>query len=41
MSSMHALPEARERFVRGWFAENPTYVQLLGMCPTLAVTNTW
>ena len=40
MSSTHSLPEARERFVRGWFAENPTYVQLLGMCPTLAVTNT-
>lgn len=34
------LPGARERFVRGWFVENPTYVQLLGMCPTLAVTNT-
>ncbi|MFN0054786.1 MAG: electron transport complex subunit RsxE [Planctomycetales bacterium] len=41
MSSPHSLPGARERFVRGWFAENPTYVQLLGMCPTLAVTNTW
>ena len=40
MSSSHSLPGARERFVRGWFAENPTYVQLLGMCPTLAVTNT-
>lgn len=40
MSSPHSLPDARERFVRGWFAENPTYVQLLGMCPTLAVTNT-
>ena len=40
MSSPHALPDARERFARGWFAENPTYVQLLGMCPTLAVTNT-
>lgn len=40
MSSTHSLPDARERFVRGWFVENPTYVQLLGMCPTLAVTNT-
>ena len=40
MSSTHSLPDARARFVRGWFAENPTYVQLLGMCPTLAVTNT-
>lgn len=40
MSSSHSLPGARERFVRGWFAENPIYVQLLGMCPTLAVTST-
>ena len=40
MSSLHGLPEARARFVRGWFTENPTYVQLLGMCPTLAVTST-
>lgn len=40
MSSTHSLPDARARFVRGWFVENPTYVQLLGMCPTLAVTNT-
>lgn len=39
MSSTPSLPNARERFVRGWFSENPTYVQLLGMCPTLAVTN--
>lgn len=39
MSSSHSLPNARERFLRGWFHENPTYVQLLGMCPTLAVTN--
>lgn len=39
MSSPHLLPDARERFARGWFAENPTYVQLLGMCPTLAVTS--
>lgn len=39
MSSTPSLPNARERFVRGWFTENPTYVQLLGMCPTLAVTN--
>ncbi len=40
MSSPHSLPDAQERFVRGWFAENPIYVQLLGMCPTLAVTST-
>ena len=40
MSLPHSLPDAQERFVRGWFTENPTYVQLLGMCPTLAVTST-
>jgi electron transport complex protein RnfE len=28
-----------EDFVRGLWKENPTLVQLLGLCPTLAVTN--
>ncbi len=32
-------PTALERFVQGVLPENPTYRQLLGMCPTLAVTN--
>lgn len=32
-------PTAAERFIRGILPENPTYRQLLGMCPTLAVTN--
>ena len=27
-------------FINGLFKENPTFVQLLGMCPTLAVTTT-
>ena len=31
-------PTAGERFVRGIIPENPVYRQLLGMCPTLAVT---
>ncbi len=31
-------PTAAERFVQGILPENPTYRQLLGMCPTLAVT---
>jgi len=26
-------------FIKGLWRENPTFVQLLGMCPTLAVTN--
>jgi electron transport complex protein RnfE len=32
-------PTATERFIQGILPENPTYRQLLGMCPTLAVTN--
>lgn len=31
-------PTALERFWRGIIPENPVYRQLLGMCPTLAVT---
>ncbi len=32
-------PTAGERFLRGIIPENPTFRQLLGLCPTLAVTN--
>ena len=32
-------PTATERFIQGILPENPVYRQLLGMCPTLAVTN--
>jgi Na+-translocating ferredoxin:NAD+ oxidoreductase subunit E len=32
-------PTAAERFIQGILPENPVYRQLLGMCPTLAVTN--
>ena len=31
-------PTAAERFINGMIPENPVYRQLLGMCPTLAVT---
>ncbi len=31
-------PTAAERFINGILPENPVYRQLLGMCPTLAVT---
>lgn len=34
----HEGPTALERFVNGVLPENPVYRQLLGMCPTLAVT---
>jgi electron transport complex protein RnfE len=33
-----AVP-AREDLLKGFWRENPTLVQLLGLCPTLAVTN--
>ena len=33
------MPTALERFINGILPENPIYRQLLGMCPTLAVTN--
>ena len=29
-----------EEFVKGIWRENPVFVQVLGMCPMLAVTNT-
>ncbi len=32
-------PTATERFLQGILPENPVYRQLLGLCPTLAVTN--
>lgn len=32
-------PTASERFIQGILPENPVYRQLLGLCPTLAVTN--
>jgi len=31
--------ETMETFLRGLWKENPVFVMLLGMCPTLAVTN--
>jgi H+/Na+-translocating ferredoxin:NAD+ oxidoreductase subunit E len=36
---MSDLPTPAERFVQGILPENPVYRQLLGLCPTLAVTN--
>ena len=32
-------PSAQEDLVRGFWQENPVLIQLLGLCPTLAVTN--
>jgi len=36
---MSRSPTAAERFIQGILPENPVYRQLLGLCPTLAVTN--
>ena len=36
---MTDLPTPTERFIQGILPENPVYRQLLGLCPTLAVTN--
>jgi electron transport complex protein RnfE len=33
-------PTPRDRFLNGILPENPVYRQILGMCPSLAVTNT-
>ena len=38
MSTIEQGPTALERFINGILPENPVYRQLLGMCPTLAVT---
>jgi electron transport complex protein RnfE len=31
--------ESTDEFIKGLWRENPVFVQVLGMCPTLAVTN--
>jgi electron transport complex protein RnfE len=33
-------PRDTDEFIKGLWAQNPVFVQVLGMCPTLAVTNT-
>lgn len=32
-------PRDTDEFIKGLWAQNPVFVQVLGMCPTLAVTN--
>lgn len=39
-SSSSSLPTATDDFLKGIWRENPVLVQVLGTCPTLAVTNT-
>jgi len=35
-----APPVSTDEFLKGLWRENPVFVQVLGMCPTLAVSNT-
>ncbi len=37
---MKSNQSASEEFIKGLWKENPVFVAVLGMCPTLAVTNT-
>ena len=39
-SAAPAAPDARAELLKGLWKENPVFVQLLGMCPVLAVSNT-
>lgn len=40
MSSTPDQPTSIDTFLRGFWKDNPVLVQVLGMCPVLAVTNT-
>ena len=40
MNGQSEHPEIYNEFVKGIWKENPVFVQVLGMCPMLAVTNT-
>ena len=42
MAASTTQPDRRgtDEFIKGLWKENPVFVQLLGMCPVLAVTNT-
>lgn len=40
MTSPEAPPSSTNEFIKGLWRENPVFVQVLGMCPVLAVSNT-
>ena len=40
MSATDAAAPSTDEFIKGVWRENPVFVQVLGMCPVLAVTNT-
>ena len=37
---VHEAPRSTDEFMKGLWRENPVFVQVLGMCPALAVSNT-
>jgi Na+-translocating ferredoxin:NAD+ oxidoreductase subunit E len=39
-AAANELPSSTDEFVKGLWRDNPVFVQVLGMCPTLAVSNT-
>lgn len=39
-STSNTEPTSTDAFIKGLWKENPVFVQVLGMCPVLAVTNT-
>jgi Na+-translocating ferredoxin:NAD+ oxidoreductase subunit E len=40
LDSSVATPTSTDEFLKGLWRENPVFVQVLGMCPALAVSNT-
>lgn len=38
--SINTAPTSTDEFIKGLWKENPVFVQVLGMCPVLAVSNT-
>lgn len=39
-TTAHKHPTSTDEFLKGVWKQNPVFVQVLGMCPVLAVTNT-
>ncbi|XOV94834.1 MAG: electron transport complex subunit RsxE [Bacteroidota bacterium] len=40
VNTTNTEPTSTDEFIKGLWKENPVFVQVLGMCPTLAVSNT-
>lgn len=40
IDEMRTVPPATDEFIKGLWRDNPVFVQVLGMCPVLAVSNT-